>query len=65
MKRWIVALALILVATPAFGGHESLSALLPGNPLDGSRLFTGKGCLRCHAVHGTGGTTGPDLGRGL
>lgn len=50
---------------PAFGGHESLSALLPGNPLDGARLFTGKGCLRCHAVHGAGGTVGPDLGRGI
>jgi cytochrome c2 len=65
VKAWLTALALLLVAAPAFGGHESLSALLPGNPLDGSRLFTGKGCLRCHAVHGSGGTTGPDLGRGL
>lgn len=51
--------------SPALGGHESLSALLPGNPLEGSRLFTGKGCLRCHAVHGVGGTTGPDLGLGI
>lgn len=47
----------------AFASHESLSVLLPGNPLEGSRLFTGKGCLRCHAVHGVGGTAGPDLGR--
>jgi mono/diheme cytochrome c family protein len=50
---------------PASGGHETLSVLLPGNPLEGSRLFTGKGCLRCHAVHGVGGTTGPDLGQGI
>lgn len=69
MKLLIVRLVLILgvwiEVSPALAGHESLSALLPGNPLEGSRLFTGKGCLRCHAVHGVGGTTGPDLGRGI
>ena len=73
MRRWTLVVGLILFAgvgtatevRPAFGGHESLSVLLPGNPLEGSRLFTGKGCLRCHAVHGVGGTTGPDLGRGI
>jgi mono/diheme cytochrome c family protein len=69
MRR--LALALILLGAigldgrPAAAGHEALSALLPGNPLEGSRLFTGKGCLGCHAVHGVGGTTGPDLGRGI
>jgi len=69
--RWVLASALLVVTAaaydvaPAFGGHESLSALLPGDPLEGSRLFTGKGCLRCHTVHGVGGTAGPDLGRGI
>jgi mono/diheme cytochrome c family protein len=48
----------------AFGGHESLSVLLPADPLEGSRLFTEKGCPSCHAVHGAGGMRGPDLGRG-
>jgi cytochrome c2 len=71
MKLRILTIMLMLVlgirpgVRPAFGGHESLSALVPGNPLEGSRLFTGKGCLRCHAVHSVGGTTGPDLGRGI
>ena len=46
-----------------FAGHESFSVLLPGDPLEGSRLFTEKGCPRCHAVRGVGGVTGPDLGR--
>ena len=50
---------------PVFGGHESLSVLLPASPLEGSRLFAAKGCLGCHGVHGTGGTAGPDLGRGI
>ena len=57
--------ALALGVGPAFGGHEALSALLPGSPLDGSRLFAAKGCLGCHGVYGTGGTAGPDLGRGI
>jgi mono/diheme cytochrome c family protein len=33
------------------------------NPLAGSRVFGTKGCVKCHAVHGVGGTLGPDLGR--
>jgi mono/diheme cytochrome c family protein len=55
--------AIVLEAGPAAGGHESLSILLPASPLEGSRLFAAKGCLGCHAVHGEGGTAGPDLGR--
>jgi cytochrome c2 len=60
----LLAAAMALEPGSAFGAHESLSMLLPGNPLEGSRLFTGKGCPSCHAVHGVGGTAGPDLGRG-
>lgn len=44
---------------------ESGSAILPGNPLDGSQLFAEKGCLRCHAINGVGGVGGPDLGQGI
>jgi len=33
------------------------------NPLAGSRVFGAKGCVKCHAVDGVGGTLGPDLGR--
>lgn len=59
----IVLSGLGLGIRPAIASHESLSVLLPGDPLEGSRLFTGKGCIRCHAVHGVGGARGPDLGR--
>jgi mono/diheme cytochrome c family protein len=66
-RRLVVGLILLsgvgLSVSPAFASHESLSVLLPADPLEGSRLFTGKGCIRCHAVHGAGGTRGPDLGR--
>ena len=68
-RRRVLVLVLVLIGgagmagTLVFAAHESLSVLLPGNPLEGSRLFTGKGCLRCHAIQGVGGTAGPDLGR--
>ncbi|MFQ5846957.1 MAG: c-type cytochrome [Candidatus Methylomirabilales bacterium] len=69
MKLRFVIAALVLTwgvgggTPPAFAGHEAFPSLLPGNPLEGSRLFLEKGCIRCHAVYGVGGTTGPDLGR--
>ncbi|GIW39484.1 MAG: hypothetical protein KatS3mg076_0061 [Candidatus Binatia bacterium] len=33
------------------------------DPLVGARVFGSKGCARCHAIGGVGGTLGPDLGR--
>ncbi|HSN67662.1 MAG TPA: c-type cytochrome [Thermoanaerobaculia bacterium] len=34
-----------------------------GDPVRGAALFASKGCSRCHAVFGRGGSIGPDLGR--
>jgi mono/diheme cytochrome c family protein len=34
----------------------------PGSPRRGAELFTSKRCLDCHAIGGTGGEIGPDLG---
>lgn len=70
MRTLLIAFGVVLAVTtaivsPAGAAHESLSMLLPGNALDGSRLFAEKGCLGCHSVHGAGGTAGPDLGRGM
>ncbi len=59
----IVLAALVAAPTPIRAEHDSLSVLLPGDPLQGSRLFADKGCVGCHSVHGVGGTAGPDLGR--
>lgn len=49
--------------TAAAAEPSALADLLPGNAVEGSRLFVSRGCLRCHAVRGDGGTVGPDLGR--
>lgn len=69
IKLAFIAVALVssfcYAAEPRSSGDEPLSFLLPANPLEGSRLFTGKGCFRCHAIHGVGGAAGPDLGQGL
>ncbi len=35
--------------------------LAPGDPVEGKRLFSEKGCGQCHAIHGKGGTKAPDL----
>lgn len=34
-----------------------------GSPARGSKVFTDKGCVHCHAVWGDGGRVGPDLGK--
>ncbi len=40
--------------------------ILPGSPQEGKRLFSEKGCIRCHSIRGEGGNVGPDLSkRGL
>ncbi|RMF85482.1 MAG: hypothetical protein D6736_17200 [Nitrospinota bacterium] len=36
---------------------------IPQNPLEGRRVFINKGCIKCHAIWGEGGTIGPDLGK--
>ena len=70
MKRGAVFLALVLVVSCLktgliFAADGSSSLLLPGNPLEGSRLFSEKGCLGCHSVYGVGGVAGPELGQGI
>ncbi len=52
---WLVApLAFTSAETPSSQGQD---------PLGGARIFRQKGCLKCHAVRGLGGTEGPDLAR--
>jgi mono/diheme cytochrome c family protein len=32
-----------------------------GDPISGRRIFTDRGCVRCHSIWGNGGTLGPDF----
>jgi mono/diheme cytochrome c family protein len=69
IRFMLLALALLIGvgyrAASTSAAEQSASYLLPGNPLDGSRLFSEKGCLGCHSVYGVGGVAGPELGQGI
>jgi mono/diheme cytochrome c family protein len=63
MVKWTVpvvsslflVLAMSAVAQPVFTPTK--------DPLAGSRVFGDKGCVKCHAINGVGGTSAPDLAR--
>jgi mono/diheme cytochrome c family protein len=55
---------LLAYVRQARGGSEMESELLPANPSRGWDLFRKKGCIDCHAIRGSGGKVGPDLGSG-
>ena len=61
MKRTGLVLALLLLL-PAFSLAQPLFTPTQ-DPLAGSRVFGAKGCVKCHAISGSGGKVGPDLGR--
>ena len=57
LLRTTILFTFFFFISPAF------SQILPEDPAKGSRLFTNKGCVRCHALKGDGGKVGPDFGR--
>jgi mono/diheme cytochrome c family protein len=61
-RRIGVVVALVVVLTPGLSIAQGLFSPRQ-DPVAGEKLFTAKGCVRCHAVNGVGGTVGPDLGR--
>jgi mono/diheme cytochrome c family protein len=61
-KKLVVLIGItILLFVPLWVTAEDYR--LPSNPVKGSRLFISKGCIKCHAIKGEGGTIGPDLGK--
>ncbi len=66
--RLLTAKAVLRLAVFAALGLPHLALAQEGrrltqNPLAGSGVFGSKGCVKCHAVNGLGGTVGADLGR--
>ncbi len=44
-------------------GKREAAYITPGNPKEGKRVFTQKGCFQCHTIRGEGARGGDDLGR--
>ena len=69
----LLAALTLLFGVPAEGErHGSPKPMSPrhraeavqvGNPEVGKQLFEMKRCVTCHAIKGTGGSVGPDLGK--
>lgn len=61
------ALAICLLAIPYLALNSLLAQTArppqPQNALDGAEVYGSKGCVKCHAINGLGGTEGPDLAR--
>ena len=58
----VLALGVQSLAAPLAAVGQRRSGLA-GDPTAGERLFTERGCVRCHAIWGNGGRLGPDLGQ--
>jgi len=55
--------AVVLLALTAGAATAQPYTAPTQNALAGSRVFGAKGCNKCHAINGLGGTEGPDLAR--
>ncbi len=66
---WSLAAVLALAAltgvlyTQRQHTEERWAVFLAGSPAAGAKVFQDKGCVRCHAINGTGGALAPDLAR--
>ena len=61
-KTLPLLLAFIVLLIPRLSLSQDEGVLLPEDPLKGRIVFEKKGCVKCHAVFGYGGKSGPDLG---
>jgi mono/diheme cytochrome c family protein len=57
----IISNGIIIILLVAF--TSAFAQILPEDPSRGGQLFVSKGCVKCHAVQGEGGTAGPDLSK--
>lgn len=63
VRRWL-AVAIASCCLQAAGipaAHAQAFPTIPGDPIDGRRIFVEGRCVRCHAIWGNGGNLGPDF----
>ncbi len=63
MARKSIVSAIVTLASLFICSLGIAQMLLPEDPTKGARLFSSKGCVKCHALKGEGGRGGPDLGK--
>ncbi|UCC81813.1 MAG: c-type cytochrome [Gemmatimonadota bacterium] len=57
----VLAVLCCIWASGAGTVHAQSDQSFPGDPIAGRRIFVARGCDRCHAIWGNGGTLGPDF----
>jgi mono/diheme cytochrome c family protein len=56
MKRVLLAVGLVTIATIAFSNNRSHAAAAPsGDPVKGMKVYADQKCATCHKINGTGG----------
>jgi len=56
-----IAVATAVAASRSALAQESAEWTWRGDPASGRRVFVERGCVRCHAIWGNGGSLGPDF----
>jgi nitric oxide reductase subunit C len=59
----LLGAALVCVPARSLRAESEEARFLPDDPLAGRQIFIEKGCPKCHAIWGEGGSLGPDLGK--
>jgi len=63
MERMRISSGSVAVLVLLLFSQTSFAQILPENPARGGEVFRNKGCVKCHAIAGEGGKTGPDLAK--
>jgi cytochrome c len=63
IMHWTTCTVVLIAMGVAVSLPAAQVTIMPGSVAQGERLLEDKGCLRCHAVNGRGGSRAPDFVR--